>query len=323
MEKKIVFAFAAAWMLLSTAEAAEDFSSQEWKQWKEPKASVSFSRKGTEAQIRMEDGNPDGKGGILLRSFPAEPDTHYRASATVSGKDADAGLSIQAFTGNNRIIAGIGKARGRTEDAKKTLVCDFKTAPKTEMIKILLSVAGKPGSFGTFHDFHLEKLDLSREYKDGFGSSVWNFWKAEGARMKGFHSPTEGRTEKGAAVIEVEAGNPENKTGCFTRTVPVRPGREYTFLVYVKCSGFTSGGQFSLGYQAQNAKGRFLGTPVRSAKTDSASCADWKRIVLTSRIPDTGKWKECAQVLVTLAVRSASAGSVWYDDFEFFDNEAE
>ena len=76
--------------------------------------------------------------------------------------------------------------------------------------------------------------------------------------------------------------------------------------------------------QAQNAKRIFLGLPSKSAQMKADACSDeWKRLVLTFRVPKEGKWQQCAYMLITLGLRTNQPGIALFDDFEYFNSKEE
>ncbi len=314
------FAPALCAVTLCAADVTDDFSSGIWSHWNISEAKVAFSHGNGTAEISMKEGNPAGKGGYFLKNFPAAPGKTYSVSVMVSGKDAAAELSVQAFK-DGKFMSVISASSRKVSSEAAPISFSFETPAGTTEVRALLGAGGPAGASAAFDNFKLAETDPSKGVKDSFDSAVWGFWKADGAKLAPEFAPETGHSVKGSASIKVLPGNPESKTGCFTNHVPVKPGKEYTFLVWVKGSGFESGANFSLGIQGQNAKRGFLGTGVQSASANSAACKDWKRIVLTFKVPETGAWKNCAFVLVTLGVKSASPGTVYFDDFEFFPEE--
>ena len=276
-------------------------------------------------------------GGCFLKNFTIKPGRSYiyKVSARRSNMEGDLYLIIQAKVGNRmRNIQPIANyAKPSTEWKEIILKYTVPTeGPWAECDNVLLTLGGK-GKNATlyFDDLSIEEsFDPANMRKpaaqtapsdiieDGFDSlSAWGFWKLPTTKVSQSHNATIGRTAPGAACITVAEGN--NASGCFTRHVPATPGKEYTFIVFVKADGLDDDATLSIGIQGQDKDKNFLGTPVQSIKHNASECrSDWQRLVLSFKVPETGKWNECAFLLITIGSGGNKPGNAYFDDFKFF-----
>jgi len=91
----------------------------------------------------------------------------------------------------------------------------------------------------------------------------WGNWKSENSVVKFLHDSDAGRSAPGSLSIIFGPDHPLEKSACFTRHLIVEPGKTYTGLVFVKTEGVHEDAIISLGFQGQDAKGKFLGTNVQ------------------------------------------------------------
>ncbi|MDD3696290.1 MAG: hypothetical protein PHG44_10040 [Lentisphaeria bacterium] len=162
--------------------------------------------------------------------------------------------------------------------------------------------------------------DIQDDFADGLQG--WGNWKAKAAIVQFQHDAQSGRSAPGSLTLILGPKNPEQSSACFTKHLAVQPGKTYTALVYVRTEGLAEPASLSIGLQGQDAKKSFLGTQVLSGKVENSQIApgEWKRIVYTVRVPETGRWENAAFLLCTLAVKGSTEGQAWFDDFMFFEN---
>lgn len=158
---------------------------------------------------------------------------------------------------------------------------------------------------------------------DPFDTYSWGHWASEKADAKVGHDPSAGRTKPGAGRIRIGGAPGSRGSACLLNTFKVQPGREYTALVWVKTEGFEPTERVSLSFQGKDEKVRFLGTSVIHTGRRIDACRDWKRLVLTFTVPDEGRWNDCRNLMVTVSVPAGKPGTLWADDFEFFETEEE
>lgn len=162
--------------------------------------------------------------------------------------------------------------------------------------------------------------NISMEFMQDFEG--WGNWESEHSMVQFLHDPALGRKAPGSLSILLNPGHPEGKSVCFTKHFEVQPGQTYTGLVYVKASGIADQANISFAFQGQDAKRNFLGTEVQSTRISGRDLhsGEWKRLVYTIRIPDTGKWQQVGCLLCTMGINQTDKGQVWFDDFQFFLN---
>lgn len=150
----------------------------------------------------------------------------------------------------------------------------------------------------------------------------WGNWKSENSVVQFIHDSNVGRSASGSLSIILGPGHPAGKSACFLRHLIVEPGKTYTGLVFVKTEGVHDEATISFGFQGQDAKGIFLGTNVQSThiKGQLVKSGEWKRLVYTIRVPDTGKWQQVGRLLCTMGINDSEMGQIWFDDFQFFLN---
>ncbi|MBO4345686.1 MAG: hypothetical protein J5833_08015, partial [Victivallales bacterium] len=280
-------------------------------------------------------------GGCFLTTFPIKPGRTYtyRVMARRSNMEGDLSLIIQAKVGNRmrniQPIANYSKPSTEWKEIvlKYTIPTD---GPWSECDNVLLTLGGKgKNAVLYFDDFSVDEefdpatikkpaaqdatIDVTEDNFDNL--SEWGFWKLPTTKVSSSYDAKIGRTAPGAACITVEDGN-DASGGCFTRLVPAVPGKEYNFIVFVKAEGLDDEANLSLGIQGQDKDKKFLGTPVHSVKRQASECRDeWQRLVLSFKVPDTGKWNECAFLLITLGSGGKAVGNAFFDDFKFFESK--
>lgn len=150
----------------------------------------------------------------------------------------------------------------------------------------------------------------------------WGNWKSENSVVQFIHDPEVGRNAPGSLSIILGPDHLQGKSVCFLRHLIVQPGKTYTGLVFVKTEGISKDATISFGFQGQDAKGIFLGTEVQSTQINGrlVNAGEWKRLVYTIRVPDTGKWQQVGRLLCTMGINHSEKGQVWFDDFQFFLN---
>jgi hypothetical protein len=161
------------------------------------------------------------------------------------------------------------------------------------------------------------------DFTDDFSAGKWSDWKAEKAIAEFRHNKELGNKAPGALEITVGPDNPLNAGCCFLRHLKIKPGQTYTALVYVRAKDVAPDSKITLGFQGLDAKSNFLGAGVQSTflKGENVPSDSWKRMVLSFKIPETGKWEKVAILLCTLGIADAASGQAFFDDFEFFQAE--
>jgi Carbohydrate binding domain len=162
----------------------------------------------------------------------------------------------------------------------------------------------------------------SKEYKNDFSIKKWGSWKSKTAKGKFLHNKTDGHKAKGCLEIVTDKANPKKSSFCFLERFPVKPGKTYNAIVWIKVLKANADANFSLAFQGQDEKKHFLGLPPKSIKLKGQNAPeDWKRLVLTFTIPETGKWAKVNYLLCTIGMKNTNKGRVLFDDFSFFEGE--
>ena len=334
MKKHIVLtALTLAAATISAAEVKDGFETR-WGTWgpKASKAVFKFNKtEGNTApgcgEITFKPGHPAGQYGCFTKRFPAEGGKTYRVTVMVRNKNPEkpgmASVTAQSYQGKKYLYQSMSSTKIAVGAEWIRIGAEFTQPKNADTAYILLSGFGEEGSVIQFDDLELTEVDLSKNFKDNFDTYGWTFWKANDTKVSPKYDRTEGHEAKGCASLVVEAGNPNGKSGSLMRRIPVQPGKEYTLVVFVKNSGLSDKSSIGLNLQGLNEKGNFLGTGVQGTKIKAEDCRDWKRMVFTYKIPATGKWQNCAKILVTLTAGGTEPGTAWFDDFEFFCNDEE
>lgn len=336
--KKTLFlsaVFAAASMFAAdtaktSTDVKEDFSSSIWSHWNTSKVKVKYSlnkEEGASAKGAAQISVLNSGSACFLKRFPVEPSSLYQADVMVksAGKNIKANLAIQDFGMQKKFVKVVGKSVVAVSPEWQKISYFFRTSDKTETVQVLLDCNSPEAANILFDDFKMTKVEGLDEFYDSFAANVWGSWKSTKAKMKFGHDPVVGKKAPGSLKIDVLPGNETKKySGCATFHLPVVPGKTYTVVVNVKTKDLDPDAKVSLSYQAQDEKQRFLGLPIPSRAYTAAECTDWKQIVITRKITNTGKWAKCRNFLVTLgASGSIKPGTVWFDDFEFFVEETD
>ncbi len=318
------------------AQTTDTFEKLTWGRWANKGSSIDFKHNPAEgkgapgaAEMQFKAQHKAGVSGSFLKKLPVEEGKTYRIKISARNLtpdlEAQASIGVQAFKDDKHLHVITNGTRIALNNEWIELSTDFTASNNSNKIQILVSASSAPNAKVIFDDFSMEEIDISKEFKDDFSQLNWSNWKATGSKVKLGHTREDGHTAKGAAYLEIPADNPEGKSGCLLRSFPVESGKEYTLLVYAKAIGLPPNTDISLSIQGRQSKPtmRFLGTGVQGGKLKAGDCTEWKRIVFTYKIPTTGKWKDCDNILVTLGAGCNAPGKVLFDDFEFFLNEDE
>ena len=312
-----------------------------WGRWNAPANKVSYEFDKNEgcaapgcALIRFNDGNDPSKSSVFIRRFAGLEAGTYIFSAkckAIGGDDVTATLAVQSGKNTEKDGKTTWVYQAKLGDtSKKVSVDQWRTISVVFVLEdgivpqLLPGAKGPAGCGCLFDDITLEKIDFTKGYKDAFDCNAWNIWKANPKdKISMLYTDDEGHLDKGAVAIEYQESNPAHKSVCLLRRFPVRPGQEYNFLVFVKAVDLPDNMKVSLSIQAQDMDNQFLGIPPLRTLTTAGQCREWKRLVLTYRIPTTGKWEKCANILVTMGGTSTQKGILYFDDFQFFPSQDE
>lgn len=327
------FAFLTAGTILN-AQNTDGFEKLTWGRWVNKNGKVDFKHNPTEgnaapgaAELQFKADHTSGVSASLLKKLPVEEGKTYRVKISARSLTPDieamGSIGVQAFKDEKYLHVITSGTKVTINGEWTEIETDFTAPNNSNKIQILASASGAPNAKVLFDDFSMVEIDLSKEFKDNFTQFNWSHWKTPGSKVKVGHTKEDGHTAKGAAYLEIPEDT-DGKSACLLRSFPVQSGKEYTLLVYAKAIGLPPNTDISLSIQGRNSKPmRFLGTGVQGGKVKAADCAEWKRIVFTYKIPTTGKWKDCDNLLVTLGAGCKAPGKVLFDDFEFFLNEDE
>lgn len=334
--KKMMAVITAASAFAAFAQT-DQFDKGIWGNWHKTGAKFKYERsadkgKNNSGALRlvMLPDNPAGASGMFIKNFPVEEGFWYRAEVSFK-QDGDpkaevaASISVNGFNEKNGITCSCSTTKVESGSEWKTIALPIYIVPGTKKLQVLLCGHNGKDAAILFDDFKLEKKQ-PEGVAEAFDHVLWGLWKGAGFKGSSSHVTDEGRTAKGAIAIhsqtDSKAGN--KPSACFMYAVPVKPGEEYTFTVFVKSKGLAPDSVLSMGIQAQNAKRIFLGLPSKSAQMKADACSDeWKRLVLTFRVPKEGKWQQCAYMLITLGLRTNQPGIALFDDFEYFNSKEE
>lgn len=314
------------------AEFKEDFSAKLWSHWNSPKVRAKYTlnkNEGAAAKGAAQITTTTAGSASYLRRFTVEPSAIYQIEVMVKSpaKDVESSLSVQDFGTAQKFVKTIGSNSAFVTAEWQKMSYFFKTGAKTETVQILFDISSKnpEGATILFDDFKMTKVDGINEYFDSFNGNSWGFWKTAKSKMKSSLDMKVGKKAPGSYRIDVLPGNTTNKfSGCSTKQVPVIPGKTYTLTVFAKTQGLDPNARISLSFQALDEKGKFLGLAIPSRSFKASECTDWKHIVVTRKILNTGRWAQCKNILVSFGVsRSQTPGTAWFDDFEFFVDEVD
>ncbi len=327
---------------LSGADIQDDFTANNWGNWKTDSARGLFQRNAEEGknapgalEIRIGEGNPAKSSFCFIRRFEGVPGKTYQAEIYAKVKDfsSDGSVTfgIQAMDEKGKYLGTVastslpGKALGSW---RKMSV--FFTVPmtgefsRTKQLQFLPGCSNASAGSVLFDDFAFREKDVSKEFSDAFDSSRWDGWKAPETKGEFLHNAEIGGKEVGCLEAKILPGNPKQASLSFLKRLPVKRGKNYTFVVFArKGKEVPDNAVFGLGIQGQDSKNLFTGTGVKgtSIKGSDLSGDEWKRLVLTFKIPESGPWATVENVLVTLSFSSQTPCSGYFDDFSFFEDE--
>ena len=160
----------------------------------------------------------------------------------------------------------------------------------------------------------------AQSIKADFAKKGWGSWKSSATIAKSSHDKTVGRTAPGALKLTVGPKNPLNKSICFLHHLPIKPGKSYTASIWYKTKGTASDVKVSMSFQGLDAKRQFLNNGVRGTSKNASE--EWTRLIYSIKIPEKRfKWDKAAFLLCTLGASNTAEGEIWFDDFEFQEDE--
>ena len=323
----------------------EDFSTPalgtSWGSWKSADAvgsceynKVAGNKAAGSLEIKIGTGNPLKASLLFLRSFPAKAGENIRVSvyvrSTQLASDAKVVLALQGLDVSGQFIGTpveSSELSGAVVNGEKWrklslnfMIPTLGAWEKTEKMMCTLGVSNTTAGTVSFDDFEVVKLGQDEPFTDDFSSMKWGAWKLPEAKAEFLHNNLIGNKDPGCLEIKIGPGNRAKNGLSFLNRFPVKPGESYTALVFVKTKGLPESGNVSLSFQGQDAKLRFIpNIPVKNVSlTGSALPTDeWKRMVLTFKIPNEGNWANTRYLLCTLGASDAESGQVFFDDFEF------
>ena len=324
---------------------SEDFSTAvlgtTWASWKSADAvgSCEYSKVGGNKaagsqEIKIGPANPLKASLCFIRHFPAKAGESVRVSvytrSTQLAPDAKVVLALQGLDAGGQLYgtpAESSEFKGVVVNGEKwrKLSLQFTIPPtgiweKTEKMMCTLGVSNTAAGTVCFDDFEVVKFGQNEPVTDDFSSMNWASWKLPETKGEFLHNLEVGNKDPGALEIKIGPGNPVKNGLVFMNRFPVKPGESYTALVFVKTKGLPESGNTSLSFQGQDAKNQFIpDIPVKTVSLAGAALPtdEWKRMVLTFKIPNEGNWAKTEYLLCTLGASGAESGQVFFDDFEF------
>lgn len=346
MKKRIIVVLSVA-VLSATAQGnnakfKDEFSTNTWGSWKSEKAAGEFlhnKETGNQApgalEIKIGLANPLTEAFVFTKVFPAEPGKTYKASVYVFGKSlapaAQASIAFQGQTAECKFLGtGVQKtslegselAKWRPMSITFTIPSagDWKNAGH---LLCSLGVANATSGQIFFDDFTFSEISPKDSNKGSFDSEAWANWKSDEGIGKFLLNTEVGNKALGALEIKLGPNNPVKAGFVFLKQFPVKSGKSYSFQVYVQGKNLPAVAEVSMSFQGQTADMKFLGTGVQGTKLigENIPSDEWKRMVFTFKIPETADWKNVGLVLCTLGISNAASGQIFFDDFEFIEEE--
>ena len=149
-----------------------------------------------------------------------------------------------------------------------------------------------PGSFYPVHD----KMDVK-----------WGSWRANSQCDSEFVSTPDGGIDNSSAIKMI---NKSSGGGCFMKYYTITPGKTYTFSVMAKNE--TAGNK--MGFSIQGRKNNYF-AGAKIVGKHVISNGDWQKIELTFKVPTTGKWGTCNNIVVTMSGSGKNTETI-FDDFK-------
>lgn len=329
-------------LVLAASDVQDNFNANDWGNWKTDSARGLFQRNAEEGknapgalEIQIGEGNPAKSSFCFIKRFDGVPGKTYQAEIFAKVKDfspdGTVTFVVQAMDEKGKYLGTVvsSSLSGKSLGSWRKLSVNF-TVPQTgefaqtKLLQFLPGCSNASAGSVFFDDFVFRGTDISKSFSDAFDSSCWDGWKAPDTKGEFFHNAEVGGKEPGCLEAKILPGNPKQVSLSFLKRLPVKRGGNYTFVVFVrKGKDVPDNAVFGLGIQGQDAKNLFTGTGVKgtSVKGSALSGEEWKRLVLTFKVPENGPWATVENVLVTLSFSSQTPCSGYFDDFSFFEDE--
>lgn len=317
------------------ADITDKFDGAPWNHWNMPGCKLQYNKnpkagiQGTPcAEIVFLPGSKVKNEATLLKIFALKPGKQYMATvmmkSAVAGKNGSVLFYTLALNAQGKPLKNLSASGRKTSNEWVRLTTFFTVPDGAASVRVHLRASAPDGSRILFDDLSIRELNPEDGIVNHFDSiNDASFWKRPEAKIEKIFEENEGKEAKGCIGVAIRNGNPKNCSGSLLLWIPVKKGKEYTFVVQAKSSGLSNDTPVSLNIQGLDAKRGFLGTGVQGKSIKAENCREWTRIVFTFQVPTTGKWAKCGNLLVTLGTGGAVPGKVLFDDFEYFINEAE
>lgn len=130
-----------------------------------------------------------------------------------------------------------------------------------------------------------------------------------------------GRNSPGALEMDFSAGQ-RLVSSAAGKFFPYSANQRLTAIVWVK-SDFSANvkGIATISFQGWSADKEQLPSATSSTISQIDACRDWKRLVLTFNIPESGIWQKAKYVYLVLSAKTSGKGKVFFDDLELFEGD--
>ena len=143
----------------------------------------------------------------------------------------------------------------------------------------------------------------------------WGTWQRDYSKAKFAFDAATGCAAPGS--LKAEMTGSQASPVCFTRQIPVTPGKTYRAAVSVKTENLAADAGVNLTVKWKGAKGQWLQLGERNAFSERTKPGEWRRLNVCVRVGTGGRWTPVSHALILLTAQQTDQGTVWFDDFSF------
>jgi hypothetical protein len=143
----------------------------------------------------------------------------------------------------------------------------------------------------------------------------WGNWQRDYAKAAFSYAATTGHDQPGA--LSVNAAGSQATPLCFTRSIPVLPGRTYRAAVWVHAADLPAPASVSVAIKWKDAAGAWVSLATAESSATMPLPEGWSQVNTYVDTGSDGDWAKVHSAVVLLTVDKAPAGQVCFDDFSF------
>jgi len=140
----------------------------------------------------------------------------------------------------------------------------------------------------------------------------WGTWQRDESKATFAHDPAVGRSAPGALAVDAAAS--QRTPLCFTRSVPVEPGKTYRISAWWRSADIEDTATIGIQVKWKDAAGAWVSLATMASHDGAPFSGEWKRLDVHYETGTDGLWERADTAMFLLTVEQTAAGKVWFDD---------